>query len=112
MPKGGKETELSPGVIARLVQGARYALTGEKPEAWFGPGRPLQPVAPEQAAGRKFDYPVGFNLNTRPRGQEPIGFADLRALADNCDVLRAVIETRKDQMESLDWVIRPRATDS
>lgn len=111
MPRGGKETELNPGVFARLMQGARYALTGAKPEAWFGPSQPITPMAPAEVTGRRFDYPVGYNLNQRLRSYEPVNFEDLRALADNCDILRSVIETRKDQMESLDWVIRPRLTD-
>src|SRR4051794_29805552 len=111
MPKGGKETELNPGVVTRLAQAARYALTGNKPESWFGPSQPSQPMAPASVEGRRFDYPDGFNLSQRPRSYEPVSFGDLRALADNCDDLRSVIETRKDQMESLDWTIRPKITD-
>lgn len=109
MPQGGRQTDLNPGLLARAAQGVRYALTGVRPDAWFGPMQPLPPVAPDSVAGRRFDYPVGFNLDQRPRGTEPVGFGHLRGLADNCDVLRAVIETRKDQMESLDWAVRPRA---
>ncbi len=108
MPSGGKETKLNPGVVARVAQAARYALTGIAPDGWFGPMQPLQPMAPASVEGRRFDYPVGANLDTRPRGAEPIGFDQLRFLADNCEILRAVIETRKDQMEALNWVIRPR----
>ncbi len=109
---GGKQTDLNPGLIARVVQGARYVMTGVKPDGWFGPMQPLQPMAPASVEGRRFDYPVGSNLDQRPRGYEPISFGDLRALADNCDVLRAVIETRKDQMESQDWIIRPKQVGS
>jgi len=108
MPQGGKQTDISPGVIARVVQGARYVITGAKPAAWFGPLQPLQPMAPSSVEGRRFDYPVGYNLDQGPRSYEPVSFGDLRALADNCDILRSVIETRKDQMESMDWIIRPR----
>ena len=39
---------------------------------------------------------------------EPVGFAELRAFADAYDLLRLVIETRKDQMERQRWRIRPR----
>ena len=112
MTQGAKETDLSPGLIARVVQGARYVMSGVKPDGWFGPSQPLQPMAPASVEGRRFDYPTGYNLDQRPRGYEPVGFGDLRALADNCDILRSVIETRKDQMESMDWVIRPRRTDN
>ena len=108
MTSGGKQTDLSPGLIARIAQGARYILNGVAPDAWFGPLQPMQPMAPASVEGRRYDYPVGYNLDQRPRSYEPVSFGDLRALADNCDVLRSVIETRKDQMESLDWTVRPR----
>jgi hypothetical protein len=111
MPKGGKETALDPGMITRLTQAVRYTLTGVKPDTWFGPSQPIKPMAPADVMGRRFDYPVGYNLNQRPRSYEAVSFQDLRSLADSCDVLRSVIETRKDQMESLDWLIRPRLHD-
>src|SRR5580658_2762041 len=76
---------------------------------WFGPLNPLSPIAPPDVAGRRFDFPPGYNLVTRPRAYEPIGFAELRGFADAYDLLRLVIETRKDQMERQRWRIRPRA---
>src|ERR1700712_2526147 len=112
MTQEGKVTDLTPGVVARLVQGARYVMSGVKPDGWFGPSQPLQPMAPASVEGRRFDYPIAYNLDQRPRGYEPVGFPELRMLADNCDVLRSVIETRKDQMESMDWSIRPRMSDN
>jgi portal protein len=75
---------------------------------WFGPLNPLTPIAPPDIAGRRFDFPPGYNLATRPRAYEPVGFAELRAFADAYDLLRLVIETRKDQMERQRWRIRPR----
>lgn len=101
------KTPIEPGLIARLVAGVRYGLTGSAPD-WFGPGDPLPPVAQEQAAGRQFDYPVAMNLRLRPRDGEAVGFEQMRALADSYDLLRLVIETRKDQMSKLRWTIKPR----
>ena len=75
---------------------------------WFGPLDPLKPIAPPDVAGRRFDFPPGYNLVTRPRAYEPVGFAELRGFADAYDLLRLVIETRKDQMERQRWRIRPR----
>jgi hypothetical protein len=75
---------------------------------WFGPLNPLSPIAPADVAGRRFDFPPGYNIVTRPRAYEPIGFHELRAFADAYDLLRLVIETRKDQMERPRWRIRPR----
>jgi SPP1 gp7 family putative phage head morphogenesis protein len=82
---------------------------------WFGPGQPIAPTVTnnDQAqssgvAGRQYDYPVAVNTNTRPRTSEPITFEQLRGLADNYDLLRLVIETRKDQLEKLAWAIKPK----
>ncbi len=79
---------------------------------WFGPLNPLSPIAPPDVAGRRFDFPPGYNLTIRPRAYEPVGFAELRGFADAYDLLRLVIETRKDQMERQRWHIRPRNSPS
>ena len=100
------QTDISPSIIARITQAARYVISGVTPDTWFGPMQPLQHMAPADVAGRRFDYPTGYNLTYTPRVYESVTFADLRALADNCDIMRAVIETRKDQMEALEWNIR------
>ncbi|UHC17296.1 phage portal protein [Methylobacterium currus] len=39
---------------------------------------------------------------------EPTSFEMLRRLADGFDMLRLMIETRKDQVARMDWTIRPR----
>ena len=100
-------TNIEPGLVQRVVAGIRYAVSGVTPESWFGPAQPLAPQAQEKTEGRAFDYPVGFNLRTTPRGEEAVSFAQLRGLADGYDLLRLVIETRKDQIESFDWEIVP-----
>ena len=103
----GTATPIEPGVIARLTAGVRYALTGKAPE-WFGPLDPLPPAAQDKATGRQFDYPTGFNTRTTPRSGEPVGFAEMRALADGYDLMRLVIETRKDQICGLKWSVQPK----
>jgi len=102
-------TQIEPGVIARLAQGLRWAVNGEAPDSWFGPLEPLAPMAPPSTAGRQFDYPSGYNIVTTPRSNEPISFEQLRGLADAYDLLRLVIETRKDQIARMRWTIRPLA---
>jgi hypothetical protein len=108
-------TALEPSFVQRVAAGLRYALTGAPPSSdWFGPQQPLQPAVPEPQAeqagvsGRQFDYPTGYNLRIQPRAGEAIGFPQLRALAENFDLLRLVIETRKDQICALPWSIQPR----
>ncbi len=58
--------------------------------------------------GRQFDYAFGANLNYVPRSEGGISFAELRALADALPLLRAVIETRKDQIAAQTFSVRAR----
>jgi hypothetical protein len=103
----GKKTTINPGIVSRVAQGLKYAFTGRAPEAWFGPGEPQAPAAPEAVKGRQWDYASGYNLRTQPRGEEALSFGQLRALAQNCDLVRLAIETRKDQLCKLAWTIKP-----
>lgn len=75
---------------------------------WFGPLNPSAPGAPPEVAGRAFDFTSGVNLSTSPRFPEKIGFAEMRTLADSYDLLRLMIETRKDQLCGIKWKIRAR----
>lgn len=75
---------------------------------WFGPLNPMAPTAPPEVAGRAFNMMPGFNLQTQPRSQEPVTFATMRALADSYDLMRLVIETRKDQITKTKWKIRAK----
>ena len=74
----------------------------------LGPLNPMRPIMPPEVAGRQWDYPIGANLAVTPRAYDTLGFPQLRNLAENCDVLRLVIETRKDQMAKLGWSIKPK----
>lgn len=94
------------GFLARAAASAKYLITG-KPSGFFPPGEPMAPVA-QQAAGRMFDYPFAANLQFRPKTYEGVTFQQLRALADNCDLVRLAIETRKDQLCALKWKITPK----
>lgn len=98
----GKITSLAADVVQMFAHGVSNIGN-----AWFGPSQPLEPVAPkEQTSGRQFDYATSFNVNSRPRQGEALTYDHLRAFADNYDLLRIIIETRKDQMAKLPWVIR------
>ena len=106
-PPGTAVTPIAPGLVARVSAGLRYAVSGVTPTTWFGPDQPLAPQA-QDAAGRQFDYPVGFNLRTGPREDSALSFRELRALADGYDLVRLAVETRKDQIEASRWQVRPR----
>ena len=105
---GAHVTPVPRGIVARASEAVRYLITGVTPATWFGPMQPLKPMAPDGTGARAFDYPAGYNLQYQPRYDEPFSFDTLRALADGCDMLRLVIETRKDQIEGQDWDVRPR----
>jgi hypothetical protein len=108
MSDEGIVRSLPPNLFARLATAARFAITGVAPETWFGPLQPLKPMAPPEVKGRQFDYPFGANVSYTPRASAAIGFVELRALADALPLLRAVIETRKDQIAALSFTVRPR----
>jgi Phage portal protein len=99
---------LPPSVFARLADATRYVITGVSPDTWFGPLQPLAPMAPPEVKGRQWDYPFGANLNYIPRSDDGVSFAELRGLADALPLLRAVIETRKDQIAAQSFAIRSR----
>ena len=101
-------TPIEPGFLTRVAAGFKYALRGGTAMDWFGPSQPQQPMAPEEVKGRAFDYPVGTNLQVKPRGTEGVSFEQLRALADNYDLIRLAIETRKDQLCRIPWSVQPK----
>ena len=107
---------IDPGMLARVSQNVRSWLgINGSPEGrelpFFPPGKSLDPVAPG-AVGRRFDYPMNYNANIKPRTYEPIDFETLRALAEpgygGWDLIRMAVETRKDQMSKLTYSILPR----
>lgn len=103
------KTTFSPGIVGAIANGMIETIRGVTQSSWFGPGQPMKPVAPPETAPRNFDYPVSNNLFYTPKQEDRgISFEQLRALADNYDLLRLVIETRKDQVVSMPWSFRPR----
>lgn len=95
-PRALTKTPLSK----RLTQAVSYGLSG----GWFTPEMPLNPQQP-QTAGRRFDFLAGYNIATRPRRDTGIDFAQLRNFATYYDILRMLIEKRKDQIVSFEWSV-------
>jgi len=100
----GKAASEPVSFTDRVTEATRYVVDGIQPVSWFSPAQPMEPVA-QQAIGRQFDYPVGYNLRITPRQEEAISFPQLRSLADSHDITRLLIETRKDQMVKVPWNI-------
>lgn len=103
------EKKIEPSLVQRIAEGAMYIFTGKTP-SWFGPGDPIQPQAPDDVKGRPFDFQTAWNTTIVPKaeGKQGVPFDILRALAENCDIVRLCIETRKNQMVSQDWCIKPK----
>jgi hypothetical protein len=116
------DIEISEGMIARVSGAVRgmsqladtYADRLAKAwqavtSSWFSALPPLPQASPPGTPTRRWDFPSGRNLNYYPRGGNHTRFEQLWALADNYPLLRLVIETRKDQLARMPWVIRPKA---
>lgn len=99
---GGREVAISPPTVTVNYQGQ------DSNGRWFGPGTAPTPQAPPSVKGRAFDYPSQVNMLSQQRTTAMFGFDVLRAFADGYDLLRLIIETRKDAMERLRWVIQLR----
>src|ERR1700746_760659 len=109
MPSGGQRSSIASYTWSGWE--SRNDLTGfrnvfQPDQGIFAPGYPLVPTEPERV--RLWDFPVGYNTTYTPRSYEPIGFEELRALAESHDITRLAIETRKDQIEKLEWTIKSR----
>ena len=101
-------TTIDPALVEAITRGVLNTVVGLNTAGWFSPNQPPFPVAPEDTKGRVIDYPAGYNLRQQPRQEEEMDFWMLRKFSEGCDVLRAVIETRKDQFKAMDWTIKAR----
>lgn len=99
---GGREVALAQPTVTVNYQGV------DSNGRWFGPGKAPTPQAPPSVAGRAFDYPSQVNMLSQQRATSLFGYDVLRSFADGYDLLRLIIETRKDAMERLRWVIQLR----
>lgn len=94
---------------ANEMQRLGTAQSKVRREPWFGPGTPMNAVAPRaDVAGRARDYPTGYNLGITPRQYEPVSFPMLRGLFNGLDLAKLCVETRLNQMSKLSWEIMPR----
>jgi hypothetical protein len=71
---------------------------------WLSAMPPMSPVAPKSYEIRSRDFEIGENLNLVPGdGKFPI----LRTFADKWNVLRTIVDTKKDLMSAVPWSIKP-----
>jgi len=112
---GGKITPLDPKVLNRSIRmtvkdSVRQEIQSLRGKDWLSPQQPVATFRPEEQAAdwRQWDYPAGYNINLIPRKYEPYTFAQLRWLGRNFDLLREVIERRKNEISKIPWDIVAR----
>jgi len=96
MPEGGEK---------KAIDVRRSSDSWRQAEAIFSPGPP--PIPAMDRPTRALDFPQGYNRQWTPRSYEPFGFSSLRSFS-NVELVRLAIETRKDQIERLDWQVRTK----
>jgi hypothetical protein len=98
----------APALAYHSVTGRARADAANRqlPGSFYGAGLPIPPVQEGQAV-RAWDFAPGTNMTQTPRHTEPFGFRHLRAFS-NVEMVRMAIETRKDQLERLDWMVKPK----
>jgi len=113
---GATRTPISAAALALtsrgLVGSTQALIAGVSAGDWFGPGQPLPALAPAGTEPRAKDYEFSINTQFQTRRTESgVSYAQLRALARGYDLLRLVIETRKDQVAAIPLTIRVRKED-
>jgi hypothetical protein len=94
----GTATPINRGLFQRFTDGVNGQISTINPMSWMGPAQPIRRVAPAGTQARIWDYRFGQNIDYTPKGYEGYCYDVLRDLADGYDLLRMVIETRKDQV--------------
>jgi hypothetical protein len=102
-----KATTIPREVVQAVSDGGRFPDT-QVGEGWMNPGRPITHVIAEEVDSRRYDYDTATNLRYMPKIGEGVPFQMLRAFAGSYDLLRIVIERRKDQIEGHEWKVVPR----
>lgn len=92
----------------RNQSGKVNTIEGITPNVWFGPLQPLPNFAPDDVAGRQWDFPVGYNIQMTPRPLAKYSFSKLREVMNNCDIMQVIINNRKDQIEARQWTVKPK----
>ena len=97
---------LLPGIAPT---GGTLAVEDISTDYWFSALQPIAPVAPASYRPRQRAFLPGENIIWTPGDDKGgVTFEALRTLADSWDLLRLVIETRKDQLSRLKWNIRAK----
>lgn len=105
----GTAKPISRGLIERFTDGVNRQISTVSPTTWMGPAQPIARVAPAGTQPRIWDYRFGQNIDYTPKSGEGYCYEVLKDLADGYDLLRMVIETRKDQVARVPHSFKLRA---
>lgn len=125
---GGQIVNIDPNVLMATFRGqsqsdARAVWRTTSTDSVLGvtgsePFSPLQPLRPFFDLGvRERDYPIGINIRSNQRSDidsaafTQATFDQLRFFSRSVDMLRIMIETRKDQVSCFPWIIKFRDED-
>ena len=106
----GTKTPITQDILVQAGGTTATTMSQATQDAFFSPGNAIAPQAQKDPSvqGRRLDYQVNINTVRQPKAGEGVTFAQMRGLADGYDLLRLVIETRKDQMGALEWGFKPK----
>ena len=104
-----QRTRDSVRLAAAFLKGDKTTIADITAETIFSPLQPLTPFSP-MTTGRAWDYAPGLNIQFLPRGYGSgrIPFQNLRTVSRECEILRLVMETVKDQICAFEWQIVPK----
>lgn len=98
--------------LQTLNPGGTNSVRDVQPGSWpFSVLQPVKPVAGPNFRPRREDFTPGYNIVWTPKADDKSVINDfqiLRGFADSLDLMRMVIETRKDQMTRIPWSIRAK----
>lgn len=92
-----------------LGTAAAERVAGMDTTTALGPGTPLYPYDGVSRVPRQFDYRSGYNIVGRPRVNENVSFATLKAVINSYDVAQICISHRIDSIRSYEWMLVPAA---
>lgn len=111
LPPGAQANPAGTIAIRAAAQQANpYNLPalGANPTSRPNPGPTPEQLGPNTLGPLRYQFPYAQNAIWTPRSGYGTPFAQLRTLADVCPEVRICIETRKDQLTSLEWGIAPK----